>query len=174
MRIFLIGFMGSGKSFLGKIWAEENNLLFYDLDKLIEEAEQDTIANIFSIKGESYFREKEAMILKKTISLENSIIACGGGTACFYDNMQWMNKNGTTVFLNQTIDYLVQHLMKDKNHRPLIASLNENDLRKYIHTKLEERLPFYNQSEIILHTDKLNAFGFGYIKNQLENGSKIG
>ncbi len=83
MRIFLTGFMGAGKSFLGKLWAEDNDMAFYDLDTLIEEEERTSIDKIFAEKGEGYFREREAAILRNTERFENAIIACGGGVPCF-------------------------------------------------------------------------------------------
>jgi shikimate kinase len=120
MRIFLIGFMGAGKSYLGKQWAEDNGMLFYDLDTLIEIEERKTIEKIFSENSEAYFRELEAAVLRNTERFDNAIIACGGGAACFFDNMHWMNKNGVTVFLNETIENIFHHLINDKKQRPLL------------------------------------------------------
>jgi shikimate kinase len=165
MKIFLLGFMGSGKSYLGKLWAANNNLAFYDLDKLIEEEERMTIENIFSTKGEDYFREREAAILRNTERYENAIIACGGGTPCFFDNMHWMQKNGVTVFLNQSTDNILLYLINEKSHRPLIASYDRVALKNYIIKKLEERLPFYNRSNIILSSEQLNQNGFTFIEH---------
>ena len=164
MRIFLVGFMGSGKSFLGKLWAADNNFTFYDLDKLIEDEERMTIENIFSAKGEDYFREREAAVLRNTERFDNAIIACGGGTPCFFDNMHWMNKNGKTIFLNQSANNILHHLINEKAHRPLIASHNTVALKIYIDKKLEERFPFYNQSNFILKSDQLNRNGFKTIE----------
>ncbi|MCY7290920.1 MAG: shikimate kinase [Ferruginibacter sp.] len=118
MRIFLIGFMGAGKSFLGKLWADDNGIPFYDVDTLIEEEERMSISEIFSTFGEAYFREKEAAVLRNTDRFENAIIACGGGAPCYFDNMQWMNKNGITVFLNETEEQIYHHIKNDKKARP--------------------------------------------------------
>jgi shikimate kinase len=168
MRIFLTGFMGAGKSFLGKLWAEDNNLPFYDLDALIEEEERTTIDKIFAEKGEAYFREKEAAVLRNTERFKNAIIACGGGAPCFFDNMHWMNKNGVTVFLNESIENIFHHLINDKKQRPLLLSRSHEDLETIIKEKLEERLPFYLQSKVILGTDNLHRNGFKIIDDFLK------
>ena len=160
MRIYLIGFMGSGKSYLGKLWAAQNNLSFYDLDEIIEETACNLINEIFDKKGENYFRKIEAEILRKTINTENCIIACGGGTACFYDNIKWMNENGITVFLNPSTDILIKNLLPQKEQRPLLQSIREDALQSFIEDKLKERLPFYKASKITIENEYLHAKGF--------------
>jgi shikimate kinase len=169
MRIFLIGFMGAGKSYLGKQWAEDNGMSFYDLDVLIEIEERKTIEKIFSEKSEAYFRELEAAVLRNTERFDNAIIACGGGAPCFFDNMHWMNKNGITIFLNETIENIFHHLINDKKQRPLLISRSHEDLQNVIKEKLEERLPFYNQSKIIVTTENLNRNGFKIIDDFLNS-----
>ena len=164
MRIFLNGFMGSGKSFLGKLWAEDNAIPFYDLDLLIEEEERMTIEKIFSTYGEDYFREKEAAVLRNTDRFEKGIIACGGGTPCYFDNMQWMNKNGITVFLNETANQIYHHIRNDKKVRPLIQSQDQTTLLTFIENKLEVRKPFYEECQLILNPDQLNRNGFREIE----------
>ena len=99
MKIFLLGFMGSGKSYVGKQLAERIGLDFIDLDHWIEEQEGESIAHIFKTKGEIAFREKERDALHEMAAKENLLIACGGGTPCFFDNMEWMKKRGVVVFL---------------------------------------------------------------------------
>ncbi len=167
MKIFLIGFMGSGKSYLGKRWADANKLPFYDLDALIEEDERMTVDKIFEIYGEDYFREKEAAVLRNTDKFTDAIIACGGGTPCYFDNMHWMNKNGVTVFLNETEDNIYNHIQKDKKVRPLILGQDQKDLLSFIATKLKDRFPFYEQSQTTLHSHQLNKEGFAIIENYL-------
>lgn len=159
--------MGSGKTFLGKLWAEDNGLSFYDLDSLIEEEERMTIEKIFSSYGESYFREKEAAILRNTDRFENCIVSCGGGTPCFFDNMHWMNKTGTTIYLNQTPENIYHHLINDKKSRPLILNVTTDSLQYFISNKLAERSPFYEKSEIILSPEHLNRNGFNFVLNHL-------
>lgn len=156
--------MGSGKSFLGKLWAEDNAIPFYDLDLLIEEEERMTIEKIFSTYGEDYFREKEAAVLRNTDRFEKGIIACGGGTPCYFDNMQWMNKNGITVFLNETANQIYHHIINDKKVRPLIQSQDQTTLLTFIENKLEVRKPFYEECQLILNPDQLNRNGFREIE----------
>jgi shikimate kinase len=154
--IFLIGFMGSGKTYWGKIWAQENNLTFYDLDEVVEKEQGKTIAVIFEKEGEDNFRKIEASALRAFAETESCIIACGGGTACFNDNMQWMNENGTTVYLSATPPYILSRVKEEKDKRPLINKLNEAELLFFIEQKLKEREPFYSQSKFILPVAELN------------------
>jgi len=167
MKIFLIGFMGAGKSFLGKLWAAQNYLLFYDLDALIEEEERSTVENIFATFGEDYFREREAAVLRNTDRFENCIIACGGGTPCYFDNIQWMNKNGITVFLNESEDKIYNHIQNDQKVRPLIINQEEEKIQAFIKNKLQDRKPFYNQSQIVLSSNQLNKDGFAVIEKYI-------
>lgn len=167
MRIFLIGFMGSGKSFLGELWAEDNNIPFFDLDILIEEEERMSVEKIFAGYGEDYFREKEAAVLRNTDRFENAIIACGGGTPCYFDNMQWMNKNGMTVFLDENPQQIFHHIINDKKVRPLIASQSQTTLQTFINNKLLERRRFYEQCRLILKPEQLNRNGFSIIQKLL-------
>ena len=175
MRIYLVGFMGSGKSYLGKLWAAANNLSFYDLDELIKQKENKIgnnnfqITDIFENKGEQYFRAIESQTLKETTQLNNAIIACGGGTACFNNNMTLMNENGTTVFLQATTDMLYKNLLPQKNKRPLLANINNNDLLAFIQQKLDERLHYYALSKVILNSEELNINGFQKILQSIKN-----
>lgn len=162
MRIFLTGFPGSGKTFLGKLWAEDNRLSFYDLDRLIEEEERMSIERIFAEKGEAYFREKEAAVLRNTDRFDNCIIACGGGTPCFFDNADWMKRNGIMVFLAETPDHIFHHLINDKLHRPLVPRDAEN-LHRYIKEGSAERLSFYLKSSVTIFPENLNRNGFNFI-----------
>ena len=163
MRYFLTGFPGSGKTRLGVLWAAKNGLQFYDLDILIEEEERKTVAEIFEAYGEGYFRELEAAMLRNTDRFENCIIACGGGTPCFFDNMQWMNRNGITVFLDQDEEIIFSHLRNDPKVRPLIADKDDGALKDYIIQERLSRLPFYRASTYTLKPDSLNAEGFEQI-----------
>ncbi len=169
MLIFLVGFMGSGKSFLGKLWASKYDLDFYDLDTLIEHTNHITVQEIFATKGEYFFREVEALVLRTTDQFTNAIVACGGGTPCFFNNMNWMNNNGITVFLNPNKSSIYTNLLPQKMLRPLIANLSDKELVEFILTKLEERLPFYNQSKITLQSENLNEDGFQIILQNLKN-----
>ena len=156
-KFFLIGFMGSGKSHWGKIWAEKNGLDFFDLDELIEEREKKSIADIFATDGEDYFRQKEAMVLKSLAGTGNCIIACGGGAPCYHDNMKWMNEHGTTVYLESTVQEIFERVLPEQDKRPLIRKLGITELISFIEHKLKEREPFYSKATYSLHTDGLNS-----------------
>jgi shikimate kinase len=158
--VFLIGFMGSGKTYWGKIWAKKNGLDFYDLDDVIEAKEGRTIAAIFETKGEAYFRKIETEALHNFIKKDNCIIACGGGAACFNNNIQWMNENGRTIYLLATPQFIFNHVINGQHKRPLIKKLNEAELLFFIEQKLKERETFYNQAKFILPVAHLNEDSF--------------
>jgi shikimate kinase len=163
MRYYLTGFMGSGKTFLGKLWADDTGIQFYDLDHLIEEEERMSIDKIFALNGEDYFREKEAAILRNTDRFDDCIISCGGGTPCFFDNMNWMNRNGITVFLNESEETVFHHIVNDINVRPLLKKMDNDALKQYIRNKKNERRKFYDEAQIILSPKDLNRNGFSKI-----------
>jgi shikimate kinase len=160
MLLFLIGFMGSGKSFTGRRLAALTGWEFYDLDAMIESVEGQTVAGIFAQRGETFFRELEAKTLRDCKSLAPAIISCGGGTPCFYENMAWMNTHGTTVWLNPPLDLLYQRLLRKPHKRPLLTGLEtEEDWMAFLRHKMEERRPFYQQAQHIIHqkTDEEDA-----------------
>lgn len=156
MKIYLIGFMGSGKTYWGRLWAAANEMPFYDVDEAIEMAENKTVLDIFEKKGEDYFRVVETRELRKMQPYEDCVIACGGGTACFHGNMEWMNKNGLTIYLHATPAELLEKIMEEKDKRPLLKKVNEAELLFFIQKKLEERRPFYEQAKIQLRVQSLN------------------
>lgn len=155
-RIFLIGFMGTGKSHWGRVWAERHNMNFYDLDEIIEQTEGQSVVDIFDNAGEEYFRIKEASILRDQLEHENCIIACGGGTACFNNNMEWMNEHGFTVYLTAPASFLLQRIMDEKEKRPLVKNVNEAELLFFVEQKLKEREPFYRQAKLVLDASALD------------------
>jgi shikimate kinase len=171
MLIFIIGFMGCGKSYLGKIWAAENNLHFCDVDTIIEQEEGQSIAAIFQTKGEDYFRQKEKEVLQKMGKLQNTIVACGGGTPCFYGNITWMKNVGTVVFLNETVEKILLNISNDKQIRPLLQNMNSSEKNIFVKEKLAERSSIYKQSNIILSTEQLHADAFKLIKYYTEINS---
>jgi shikimate kinase len=156
-KVFLIGFMGSGKTYWGKIWAQRYGLKFYDLDAVVEEKEGRSIAAIFEKDGEAFFRKVETAALQQFSKVEKAVIACGGGAACFNDNMKWMNENGITVYLSATAAYILSRVKEEKDKRPLINKMNEAELLFFIEQKLKEREPFYSQAQFVLPVDKLNT-----------------
>ena len=160
MHIFLIGLMGSGKTYWANQIATHFNWDNYDLDHLIEVSEKKIIADIFYEYGENYFRHKEKETLEKTIAFANSIIATGGGTPCFFNNMEWMNEHGTTIWIDEDIDTLTERLKKEKHHRPLIKNLNDDELKTFVTQKLEERKKHYSQSKYHLAKENINKENF--------------
>ncbi|MEJ7611737.1 MAG: shikimate kinase [Ferruginibacter sp.] len=168
MRIFLTGFMGSGKTYLGKLWAEDGGLSFYDLDALIEEEERMAIPKIFEVYGEDYFREKEAAVLRNTDRFENCIIACGGGTPCFFDNAEWMKRNGKVIFLNESAENIFHHIINDTGHRPLLP-VDVEELQTFIRNKYSERMSFYKQADLVLEPGQLNRNAFNELFKNLNN-----
>ncbi|MEO5674316.1 MAG: shikimate kinase [Chitinophagales bacterium] len=156
-RIFLIGFMGSGKTFLGKQLAQLLNYEFIDLDEAIEKEGGVSIAEIFSANGEEYFRNEESSVLKSISQKQNVVVATGGGTPCFYDNMKWMNDHGLTVYLKLTPEFLFQRLKPETLHRPLLSGKSEEQLKFYISSKLDERKPYYAMSHITVKANEIAA-----------------
>lgn len=155
-RFFLIGFMGSGKSHWGKIWAERHHYNFIDLDDALEQEEQSSVTDIFEKKGEDYFRQKEAIMLRSLDKHENIIVACGGGTACFFDNISWMKNHGTIVFLEAPPTTILRNILTQESKRPLVKNLNEAELLFFIEQKLKERSEYYSQAHLTLHVETLN------------------
>lgn len=153
MNIYLIGFMGSGKSFTGQQLATALDLPFVDLDQRIEQAEKRSIGQIFESEGESYFRNLEAQLLRATGAEGSSVISCGGGTPCFHQNMEWINANGLSIYLKASVQLLAKRLKKGQEHRPLIRGFNSAELEGFIAERLEQREFYYSQAEIIISQD---------------------
>jgi shikimate kinase len=148
--IFLVGYMGSGKTTFGKKLANKLGRTFVDLDKLIESNEGKTIPQIFADKGEADFRELEKQTLLVTINMKNVVIATGGGTPCFFDNMETMNSSGITLYLKLSVAGLFNRLKNAKTERPLIKNLTEEELKAFIALNLAKREPFYIQAKHII------------------------
>lgn len=154
--IYLIGFMATGKSHWGMAWAKRHHLRFIDLDLEIETQESAPIPIIFEMKGEDYFRLRERDMLRQ-MPASNCIVACGGGAACFFDNMEWMNANGTTILLEGSAAFIVKNIMKQKGRRPLVKQLDETELLLFVEQKLKERQPFYSQARITVQSEAATA-----------------
>lgn len=152
-HIYLIGFMGAGKSWTGQRLAKLLQRDFLDLDDCIERSSSKSIQEIFADHGEAHFRQLESKTLRQLAELDAAVISCGGGTPCQNDNIDWMNANGTTVFLDVAEDILVDRLSKAFAHRPLLAK--QTNLQQFIINKLEERRSFYEQAthHIIINED---------------------
>lgn len=151
MRIFLIGFMGAGKTHWGKQVANRMGLPFHDLDELIVAQEGKSIADIFTANGEEYFRLAEKQMLEELVEREDSmIISCGGGTPCFFNNIDFMKRYGIVVWLNTHVEVILQRLLKERMHRPLLKDIRDEDLRNHIIRKLNERRMYYEQADVII------------------------
>jgi shikimate kinase len=149
--------MGSGKTTIGKKLAALLPGKFIDLDDVIEEQEAMTISKIFVERGEEYFREKEASCLRGLQMEEHIVVATGGGTPCFHNNMEWMKHEGLTMYLRVRPHVLADRLQKEKEHRPLLQGKTGEDLVLFISQKLMEREPFYLQSELVAEGGDLTA-----------------
>jgi shikimate kinase len=148
MLIFLIGFMGCGKSYVARNLAPILEIDYVDLDKLIEEKEQLTVKEIFEQKGENYFREKEKEFIEQLEPTENLIVSTGGGAPCFFNNMQLMNEKGLTIYLNRNKEKTIWRLLKGQYKRPLIANLSAEELEKFYDEKLSSRKQYYEQAKL--------------------------
>lgn len=146
MLIYLIGYMGAGKTTYGKRLARDINYNFIDLDQKIEAEQGKTISEIFAEKGEDGFRQIERDAMMQTFGLENTIVATGGGTPCFFDNMQLLNQHGATLYIEMTPKALVWNLMNSHKDRPLLHDKTYEELVDYIDATLQKRLPFYTQA----------------------------
>ena len=155
--IFLIGYMGSGKTVVGKLLSKSINYNFYDLDKFIELNEKKSISEIFRLKNEIYFREIESKYLNELISVkEKKIISTGGGTPCYSNNIDLINNNSVSIYLKASVDTLVKRLNDAKINRPLISHLKDkNELKDFISKHLFERNYFYEKAKIKIKTDDL-------------------
>lgn len=147
MKIFLIGMMGSGKSFCSKKLAKKLKIPAFDLDTIIEMTEDLSIAEIFAEEGEEYFRKEEAKILRWFGEKKAFVLATGGGTPCFHKNMEWMNENGVTIWLNEPVNVLVDRLKPEKDHRPLVKDLSDEELASFLTNKLAERNQYYSKAK---------------------------
>ncbi|MDF2438670.1 MAG: shikimate kinase [Bacteroidota bacterium] len=155
-KIFLTGYMGSGKSTAGKKLAAKLGFEFVDLDKFVESECGETITEIFDKKGENEFRALEHNALKKLLSKDDLVVACGGGTPCYYGNMDLMNNNGTTIYLKMSAESLASRLVNSKGKRPLLENKNEQELREYITEHLEKREDIYHQAHYIVKGKNLD------------------
>jgi len=150
MKIFLVGYMGCGKSTIGRKLADLLNISFIDLDKYIEERYFKSVPAIFSEEGEIKFREKERTSLIEVSQFEDVVIGTGGGAPCFFDNMEIMNKNGITVYIAPDTDVLAARLIKSRIERPLIIDKSRDELIQFINEALQKRAYYYEKSKIII------------------------
>lgn len=158
-KVVLVGYMGSGKSFIGKLLSEKTGLLFLDLDDIIQSQENCSIKTIFETHGEIYFRKKEHLVFKELMLNKNSfILSLGGGTPCYANNHEMLAlDNVISIYLNASIDTLYSRLILEKSKRPIIANKTDLELKEFISKHLFERSYFYNQSEYKIDVNNKSA-----------------
>ena len=154
-RIFLVGYMGSGKSSVGRLLAKKTGWQFVDLDLFIENRYRKSVSQIFSEYGETVFREMEHNILQEVALFEQAVISTGGGAPCFHNNMSLMKQSGIVVYLKVPIPQLIKRLEISKQSRPLIKNKTIEELAVFIAESLKTREVFYNEADIILDTEKI-------------------
>ena len=149
MKIFLIGFMGSGKTHWGRLLSQKLSIPFFDLDEQVEEHAGKSISEIFNTEGEEHFRMQEKDVLHSiTESHESFVMACGGGSPCYFNNIDYMHKLGSTVWINTPLEILFQRLVQEKEKRPLIKELSDEQLKSFISKKFADRKIYYEQADI--------------------------
>lgn len=156
-RVYLIGYMGCGKSTIGKRLAQQLNVQFIDLDHFIENRHHKTISQLFEEKGEEEFRRIEQQALGEVSQFEDVIISTGGGTPCFFENIQLMNDTGISIYLKSDEETLAAHLLLNQNKRPLIKGKSREELKAFISHNLNQREPYYGQAGHIYKTGYLGT-----------------
>ena len=157
-RIIFIGYMGAGKTTVGKALSKELGIPFYDLDWYIQSRMRKTVAQLFAERGEEGFRQVEYNMLHEVAEFENVIISCGGGTPCFFDNIDYMNGQGETVYLKATPEVLYGHLKMGKSVRPLLVGKTENELLTFIEQQLSVREPYYKKAKHVLDVSLMDDY----------------
>lgn len=154
-RVFLVGYMGVGKTTIGKLLSKELDVEFIDLDKYIENRYRKTIQEIFSEKGEAKFRIIECEMLREVATFHNVLISTGGGTPCFFNNMDLMNQHGVTIYIKASINQLVSRLLASRNVRPIIQNKSPEELKEFVKGHLAERDIYYSKAKLTYHTEQL-------------------
>ena len=157
-RIILIGYMGSGKTTVGKALSKETGMMFYDLDWYIESRMHKTVAQIFAERGEEGFRKIEYNMLHEVAEFEDVIISCGGGTPCFFDNIDYLNGQGDVCYLKATPEVLYKHLLMGKVERPLIKGKSPEELIHFITEQVGKREEFYTKARYTLDVSLMDSF----------------
>ena len=157
-RIILVGYMGSGKTTVGRALAKELGLQFYDLDWYIESRRHKTVPQIFAERGEEGFREIERNMLHEVAEFEDIVLSCGGGTPCFFDNMDYMNGQGDVIWLKADAEVLYKHLLMGKTERPLLKGKPPEELITFIKEQLEWREPYYSKARHVLDVSLMDTY----------------
>ncbi|MFS8615592.1 MAG: shikimate kinase [Solitalea sp.] len=157
MKLFLIGYMGSGKTTLGDPLAKKLQIPFIDLDTLLEKREGKSIPQLFEEVGEAGFREKERDLLQKGVFPDQFVMATGGGAPCFFDNMDWMNRQGITMYLRARAEEIARRLENERSQRPLLRDIEKQDLVGVIRERIAGREKFYLQAKLVMEHDNLTV-----------------
>ena len=158
-RIYIVGYMGAGKTTAARRLAQRMGWEVVDTDALFEEKYKISVNDFFNKYDEPLYRKLEAEVLKSTESLENVVVSTGGGTACYFDNMEWMNQHGLTVFLRISEKAVVDRLLHAKRKRPLAIGKSETELTEFVANHYTARLPFYEQAKITVKAEDLDLGG---------------
>ncbi|MDD3789079.1 MAG: shikimate kinase [Petrimonas sp.] len=153
--IFIIGYMGVGKTTVGKKLSHELGIEFIDLDKYIQNKYRKTVSELFKEKGEEGFRKIEQAALNDVAYFEDVLVSTGGGAPCFFDNMELMNKAGVTVYIQAEPEELAVRLLASKNVRPLVEGKSKEELIPFITKHLADRERYYGKADIVVKTDRL-------------------
>ena len=154
MRIYLIGYMYSGKTTVGHKLAVRLGYQWLDLDQMLETTFHTTIPIFFKRYGEEAFRKIEQKLLHSTADLDDVVISTGGGTPCYFDNIQWMNLHGKTIYFDVSVDTLLRRAAQSKKPRPILTGMTDDERSQFIQQQLDQRLPLYQKAQIIFPADK--------------------
>ncbi len=156
--ITLIGYMCAGKTTIGKALGKALNRTFYDLDWYVEERYHKRVPQIFAEYGEEKFRDLERRMLHEVAEFENIVLSCGGGTPCFFDNMDYLNSVSETFYLKASPETLCRHIAMSRGERPLLKGKSPEELQQYVAAQIEERAPFYEKASCIIDINVLDTF----------------
>ena len=148
MRIYLVGYMGAGKSTTAKKLGHRLGMEVYDTDRMFEEKYHISINDFFKKYDEALYRKLETQMLQSTEHIEHAVISTGGGTACFNDNMDWMNQHGFTIFLKISTESAIMRLSHSKVKRPVVTSRTPEELKEFIPIQYAQRMPFYEKAQL--------------------------
>ena len=157
MRLYLIGYMGTGKSTLGRKIAKRTELPFLDTDKMVEETEGAVVADIITFAGEEYFRKAERKALEQTAEMENVIVSTGGGLPIWGDNMEWIEGHGVSIYLKRAPEQILSRLSPHgRQKRPKFRGLNDEELLAFMHSHLAEREPVYARASVVIDCSQVS------------------
>lgn len=156
--IILVGYMCVGKTTIGRDLAKRLGRTFYDLDWYIEERFHTKVATIFAEKGEAHFRDLERRMLHEVAAFENVVVSCGGGTPCFFDNIDYMNEVGEVFYLKASPETILQHLAMSRGDRPLLKGKSPEELRAFVTEQLAQRESFYSKAKHVVDVNVLDSF----------------